>query len=76
MAFGSVNQTTGARTQLAGLFDAGGGATALANLTDVQIASLADGNSLYYDSTAQKWVNVPSGTITDSVYNNIASILS
>lgn len=76
MAFGSVNQTTGARTQLAGLFDAGGGATALANLTDVQLASLAADNILVYDATAGKWVNAQSGTISDAVYNSIASILS
>lgn len=36
----------------------GGGSSELADLTDVQLASLAGGQALVYDSTAQKWVNL------------------
>lgn len=35
----------------------GGGASNLSDLDDVSIASLADGNTLVYDSTTSKWVN-------------------
>lgn len=40
----------------------GGGASALSDLTDVQLQSLADGDALIYDSSLDKWANVALGT--------------
>lgn len=44
----------------------GGGASALSDLTDVQLTSLAAGNALIYDDTAEKWVNVALATVATS----------
>ena len=41
--------------------------TSLSGLTDVALTSLADGQSLVYDATAQKWVN---GSVS---YNNLTN---
>lgn len=38
--------------------NSGGGSTSLSGLTDVTIASLANGQYLQYDSTSTQWVNV------------------
>lgn len=51
----------------------GGGASALSDLTDVQLSSLADGNALIYDGTASKWVNVELATVaTTGSYNDLS----
>ena len=58
----------------------GGGASALSDLTDVQLASLANGDALIYDGS--KWANVSlatiatSGDLSDASYDNTASGLS
>lgn len=50
----------------------GGGASALSNLTDVQLQSLDDGNVLVYDSTLEKWVNTGLATVaTSGSYNDL-----
>jgi hypothetical protein len=48
----SLNGTT-----VVALASGGGGATALSGLTDVALASLANGNLLVYDSGTSQWVN-------------------
>lgn len=58
----------------------GGGASALSDLTDVQIASLANGDALIYNGP--KWANVSlaaiatSGDLSDASFDNTASGLS
>jgi len=57
---------------LLGDFGAGGGATALEDLTDVQITSVANGEVLIYDSTLSKWVNTSApggGDMFKAVYD-------
>ena len=55
----------------------GGGASALSDLTDVQLADLASGDALIYDGS--KWANVSlasiatSGNLSDAAYNNTSS---
>lgn len=55
----------------------GGGASALSDLTDVQLANLASGDALIYDGS--KWANVSlasiatSGNLSDAAYNNTSS---
>lgn len=39
----------------------GGGASALSELTDVELTDLADGEILKYDATEEKWVNAEDG---------------
>lgn len=53
----------------------GGGASAVADLTDVNLTSLANGQILKYDSTSQKWINSDesgggSGTYTSTLLND------
>lgn len=51
----------------------GGGASALSDLTDVQLTSLAAGNALIYDATAEKWVNMALATVaTSGSYNDLS----
>lgn len=50
----------------------GGGASALSDLTDVQLQSLANGNALIYDSTLGKWANVALAAVaTSGSYNDL-----
>lgn len=50
----------------------GGGASALSDLTDVQLESLANGNALIYDSTLGKWANVALAAVASSgSYNDL-----
>lgn len=46
----------------------GGGATRLADLTDVDVASALTGSALLYDSAAGKWIGAPS-TTTEEILN-------
>lgn len=48
-----------------------GGASALEDLTDVNVSSITDGQILKYDSTTSKWVNddESGGTVTDVQVN-------
>ena len=41
--------------------NSGGGASAMSDLTDVNLTGLADGDSLVYNSTSSKWVNGQGG---------------
>lgn len=50
----------------------GGGASAMSDLTDVQLTSLANGQVLVYDGTASKWVNTGL-TAADISYDNTTS---
>jgi hypothetical protein len=43
-----------------------GGASALSELTDVQLTSLAAGNALIYNDTAEKWVNMALAAVATS----------
>jgi hypothetical protein len=55
-----------------GDFGAGGGATALEDLTDVEITSVANGEVLIYDSALSKWVNTSApggGDMFKAVYD-------
>jgi len=55
-----------------GDFGGGGGATALEDLTDVQITSVANGEVLIYDSALSKWVNTSApggGDMFKAVYD-------
>jgi|694.fasta_scaffold87435_2 hypothetical protein len=57
---------------LLGDFGTGGGATALEDLTDVEITSVANGEVLIYDSALSKWVNTSApggGDMFKSVYD-------
>lgn len=50
----------------------GGGASALSDLTDVQLQSLANGNALIYDSSLGKWANVALAAVaTTGSYNDL-----
>lgn len=43
----------------------GGGATALSQLTDVQVSSIGAGDVLSYDASSSKWKNAPRSEVTD-----------
>ena len=59
----------------------GGGASAMSDLTDVQLTSLANGDALIYDSVSSTWKNVAladvatSGAASDVSYDNTTSQL-
>lgn len=63
--------------------DAGGGAVALDDLTDVDVSSVTDGQALVYDATNQEWIAGEAGQVDDVkvngtsvVSNKIAEITS
>lgn len=68
MAFGSVNQTTGERTQLAGLFDpnSSGGVTSIA----------VNGVSQTISQQGSVDLDVASNLITEAQWSSIEAILS
>ena len=50
----------------------GSGASALSDLTDIDLQNLANGQALVYDSTASKWKNVALSTVaTTGSYNDL-----
>lgn len=52
----------------------GGGASALSDLTDVQLQSLTNGNALIYDSSLDKWANVALAAVaTSGSYNDLTN---
>lgn len=52
------------------------GVEKVGELTDVNLSTLNDGDMLYYDSTAGKWVNVQAGAMSDATYNAIAAVFA
>ena len=54
-----------ALTQLDILIQTGGGSPNLAGLTDVQLASLGDKDTLQYDTATSKWLNSPQTNLVD-----------
>lgn len=57
-------QTAGGSFDTPNLKGAGGGSSTLAALTDVAIASIAEGDVLQYNATTQKWINAALRTMT------------
>ena len=68
MAFGSVNQTTGARTQLAGLFDPNNGGGGVTSIAVNGVAQTITQGAVDLD--------VASNLITEAQWTSIQSILS
>ena len=68
IAFGTINSLT---TEIANIWAAigggggGGGVTTLAQLTDVDINNMSDGQVLVYNATSQKWVNSNMTSLTN-----------
>ena len=52
------------------------GVEKVSELSDVTLTSLSDGDALYWDDTAQKWVNLAAGALSDATYSAIATIFS
>lgn len=48
---------------------AGGGASALADLTDVELTDLANNQVILYNSTQSKWINVDTDVLTGTNYD-------
>lgn len=68
MAFGSVNQTTGERTQLAGLFDPSSGGTGVNSIAVNGVAQTIAAGAVDLD--------VATNLITEAQWTSIQSILS
>lgn len=51
-------------------------ATKVSDLNDVQLTSLSDGDSVFYDAESEKWINAPAGSVTDNIYSEIQNLFS